>query len=386
MRPETRVTHPPRVRPSPENPPLVEPVYHSVKFTTDLARMNRIRLGREEGFIYTRISNPTVRSLELLLAELQGREDALTFASGLAAVTVPLLALLKPGDHLIHFFESYKSSRSMIKDLLRRYGIRDTLLSIEDLAGLEAALKREPTRLVLFESPTNPVLKIADVARITALAKAHGALTVMDNTFAGFHQHGRYPVDLYVHSLTKYAGGHGDATGGVVIGSRELVSQVKRDAWHFGAALDPEVADRFSRGMKTYFLRYEKQCANALLVARALDSDPRATNVRYPGLESHPGHALARAQMKDFGAMIAFDLPGGSAAVHEFFGKLKLFILAASLGSTESLVAPGLDFYATDLSEDERATAGVTDGTVRLSIGTEAPEDLIEDLRQALGG
>lgn len=384
MKPETRVAHPPRVEIRPENRPLVDPIYHSVKFTASLEDFNRIRDGKDEGYVYSRIGNPTVRQLERLLAELQGREDALTFTSGIAAVTIPLLALLRSGDHLVHFVESYKASRSMIREFLTRFGIRETLLSIDDTSGLEATLKREKSKLVLFESPTNPVLRIADLERLTVTAKKYGALSMMDNTFAGFHQHGEFPVDLYIHSLTKFAGGHGDTTGGVVIGDRALVQKIRLESWHVGAALDPETADRITRGMKTYFLRYRRQCESAQQIALALEAHPRVSNLRYPGLPSHPEHARAKKQMRDFGTVISFDLEGGEAALSPFIEKLRLFTLASSLGSTDSLVAPSLYFYAADLTAEQRAQAGISDGTVRLSIGVEDADDLIADLKNAL--
>ncbi len=178
---------------------------------------------KRAGFYYSRVSNPTLRQLELLLAELQGRDACLLTGSGVAAIAMPLIALLKSGDHVVHFAEQYQPTRALIGRLLRRFGVASTMLSIDDLDGLERALAATPTRLVVFESPTNPVLKIADIERLTSIARRHGALTLLDNTLAGFHNHGQFDVDLFAHSLTKYASGHGDVMGGAVIGRAELI-------------------------------------------------------------------------------------------------------------------------------------------------------------------
>jgi len=214
MKDPTRVNHPPKVNVPPDNRPLVAPIYQSVKFTFDsVAESEKHNRGEREGFVYSRVSNPTLRQLELTLAALQGREDCLVTASGVAAVNLTLLALLKQNDHVLLFAEMYQPTRYMVRRLLARYGVRHTMLSIEDTDAIEATLAATPTRLVIFESPSNPMLKIADIARITAAARAHGALTVLDNTFAGFHNHGAFDVDLYVHSLTKFASGHGGCDG-----------------------------------------------------------------------------------------------------------------------------------------------------------------------------
>src|SRR5579863_5764802 len=224
MKKPTRVNHPPEVELPPGNRALVAPIYQSVKFEFEtLADTERFLRGEQPGFFYSRGSNPTTRQLELLLAELQGRSDCLVTATGVAAISAALLALTKQGDHILCFVETYNPTRYLIRRLLGRFGVTHTMLSIEDLPGIEQVLACKPTRLVLFESPTNPVTKIADIAAITRLAHAAGALAVMDNTFAGFHQHGEYQVDLFVHSLTKYASGAGDVMGGAVTGHTELI-------------------------------------------------------------------------------------------------------------------------------------------------------------------
>ncbi len=236
---------------------------------------------------------------------------------------------------------------------------------------------------MIFESPTNPVNKIADIEHLTRLAQASGTLTVLDNTFAGFHNHGRYGIDVYLHSLTKYASGHGDVMGGAIIAGRKLIDEMRKDFGAIGPTLDPHAAFLIQRGMRTYFLRYERQCANALAVSRFLRDHPRVRVVHYPGLESHPQHLLARRQMSDFGAVVTFDL-GGPGEGARFAECLEYFSIAASVGSTESLVMPPQLLGGGEYTAPQRAVCGVGPGTVRLSIGIEDADDLTADLAQAL--
>jgi len=370
----------------PDNRPLVAPVYQSVKFSfDDVAETRRLWAGQREGYYYSRVSNPTLRQLEETLCELQGREACLVTGSGVAAIAVALLGLLRAGDHVVYFAELYGPTRALLAKLLGRYGVTGTLLSIDDLEGLERVLRSTPTRLVAFESPTNPVVKVADLGRITALARAHGALTLLDNTLAGLHNHGGYDVDVYVHSLTKFASGHGDVMGGAVIARRELIDRMREDAVNLGPTLDPHAAFLILRGLRTYFLRWDVQCANALRVAGFLASRPEVARVRYPGLPGDPGHALAASQMDAFGAVVAFDLAGGLEAGTRFAESLELFSIAASLGSTESLVVPPAMQQPRGLSAEQAAWTGIGPGTVRLSVGIEDADDLVDDLRQALG-
>jgi len=387
MKKRSRVTHPPEVPVPPDNRPLVAPIYQSVKFTFDDVEhtLEHFR-GRREGFYYSRTSNPTLRQLELLLAELQGRDACLLTASGIAAISLPLLALLKAGDHVIYFAELYVPTRSVVNRVLRRYGVTSTMLSIDDVDGIERVLAETPTRLVLFESPTNPVLKVADLERITAAARRTAALTLLDNTLAGFHNHGRYDVDLYAHSLTKYASGHGDVMGGAIIGRGELIDSLRDDLTILGATLDPHAAYLVLRGMKTYYVRWDAQCRNAQAIAEFLAGHPAVERVRYPGLDGDPGQALAQRQMDDFGTIVTFDVRGGSAAGSRVSESLKYFAIAASLGSTESLVVPPALQQPRGMTAEQRAWTDIGAGTIRLSIGVEDVDDLIDDLRNALDG
>jgi cystathionine beta-lyase/cystathionine gamma-synthase len=385
MKKPTRVNHPPEVELPPGNRSLVAPIYQSVKFEFDtLEETERYLRGERPGFFYTRTSNPTTRQLELLLAELQGRPDCLVTATGVGAIAQTLLALTKQGDHILCFVETYNPTRYLIRRLLGRFGVTHQMLSIEDLAGVERALAAQATRLVFFESPTNPVTKIADVAALTRLARAAGALSVMDNTFAGFHQHGGYEVDVFIHSLTKYASGTGDVMGGAVIGPTEVIRALRTDFGALGGALDPHAAYLILRGLKTYFTRYQAQCASAGRIAQYLSQHAAVARVHYPGLPTHPQHALAAQQMQDFGTIVTFDLKGGAAAARHLADHLELFALAVSLGSTESLLVTAQMMAGRELSAEQQRISAITDGTVRLSIGLEDVDDLLLDLAQAL--
>ena len=349
-----------------------------------MCRRGSFLRGGRPGFYYSRASNPTTRQLEQLLAELQGREDCLVTASGVGAISQTLLSLTKQADHVICFVETYNPTRYLIRRLLGRFGVTHTMLSIEDVAGVERTLAAQPVRLLFFESPTNPITKIADIAALTRLARAAGALSVMDNTFAGFHQHGAYEVDIFVHSLTKYASGTGDVMGGAVIARNELIRGMRTDFGALGGTLDPHAAFLILRGLKTYFVRYQAQSASAARIAGLLAAHPAVERVHYPGLPAHPQHALAAGQMQDFGSIVSFDLKGGAAAGRRFADALELFALAASLGSTESLVVTPQMMGGRELSAEQQRMSAITEGTIRLSIGLEDPDDLLEDVARAL--
>jgi cystathionine beta-lyase/cystathionine gamma-synthase len=381
----TRLNHPPATPVPPGNQPLVAPIYQSVKFEFDGVdeTLEHLR-GERAGYFYLRTSNPTTRQLELTLAALQGRDDCIVCGSGVGAMAGTLLALTRQGDHVLHFIESYGPTRRLIGQVLGRFGVQSTLLSLDDAGEVERVLAATPTRLIVFESPTNPITKVADLSLLTRLARTHGALTVLDNTFAGPHQHGEFDLDIYVHSLTKSAAGHGDVMGGAVIARRELIDQLRPEFTIYGGVLDPHAAFLIQRGLKTYSLRYQAQCAAALRIAAMLSTHPAVARVHYPGLASHPQHALARAQLREFGCVLSFDLCAGAEAGKRFTDKLQLFALAASLAATESLVMPPQMLVARDLTPEQRQRSGIGPGTVRLSIGLEDCDDLLADISQAL--
>jgi cystathionine beta-lyase/cystathionine gamma-synthase len=385
MKPNTLVNHPPAVPVAEDNRPLVAPIYQSVKFSfDDTGETQRYLRGEREGFFYSRSSNPTLKQLQLLLAQLQGRDDCLLTGSGVATIAASLVSLCKQGDHILGFVESYGPTRYIVQHLLAKFGVTHTLLSIEDLQGIERVLLGTSTRLVVFESPTNPVTKIADIEHLTTHARRAGALTVLDNTFAGFHNHGAFDIDIFLHSLTKYASGHGDVMGGAIIARGELIAAMRKDIVSMGPTLDPHAAFLIQRGMRTYFLRYERQCSNALGVSLFLKDHPRVRRVFYPGLEDHPQHPLARRQMSDFGTVVTFELDGGFEQGARFAEALQLFSISASVGSAESLVMPPQLLAGGEYTPEQRAASLITRGTVRLSIGLEDVADLIQDLQQAL--
>lgn len=385
MKDETRVNHPPAIELPDDNYPLNLPIFQNVKWGTEtVLEGERIARGERPGFFYSRLSNPSVRQLELMLAQLQRRDECMVTASGVNAVAQTLIGLTRAGDHVVFFTEGYGPTRQIIREMLARFGVTHSMLSIDDLAGLERTLSTRKTRLVWFESPTNPINKIADIEAITRLARAHGALTAIDNTAAGFHQHGEFDIDLFVHSLTKFATGAGDVMGGAVIARRELIDQLRSDFRLFGAHLDALSASIMVRGLKTYFVRYRQQSASAQTVAEFLEHHPACTRVRYPGLASQPKAELARGQMREFGSVICFDLVAGYEAGRKFTESLQLFARTPSFGSTESLAMPPQMMQPKDFSPEDLALSGIGPGTVRLSIGLEDIEDLKADLTQAL--
>lgn len=385
MKKSTLVNHPPAVPVPPDNRPVVAPIHQTVKFefqTVD-ETLRSLR-GERPGFFYLRSSNPTTRQLELTLAQLQGREDCVVCASGVGAMAQTLLSLTRAGDHVLCFIETYGPTRQLIRRTLSKFGVTHTMLSIEDLPAIERVLASRPTRLIVFESPTNPVNKIADLAAITRLARTHGALTVLDNTFAGVHQHGQFEVDIFLHSLTKFVSGHGDVMGGAAIANAGVIRTLRPDFTLLGGVLDPHAAFLLQRGLKTYFVRYSAQSANAQRVAEYLSKHPAVERTHYPGMLGAAANALARAQMTEFGAVVSFDLRAGAEAGRIFAESLQLFSMTASLGSTESLVMPPQMLGSRDPNEELQAVSGVSAGTVRLSIGLEDIDDLLEDLEQAL--
>lgn len=384
MKKQTRVTHHPEVELPKGNRSVVSPIYRSVKFTYPTIEDSLSAEARESGFDYTRDSNPTTRQLELLIAELQDRDDAIVVASGMAAIWLSLLGNLSSGDRVVIFVESYRPTRIAVRKLLPRFGIEFSMISIHDHDAIEETFARPETKLVMFESPTNPMLHVADLAAIVERARRHNVITVLDNTFAGLHNHGDFDIDYYVHSLTKYGGGHGDVMGGAVIGTQQRIKALRPQAVNLGAIMDPGVSYLMLRGLKTYYLRYRSHSQNAQAVAEFLSGRPEVEQVVYPGLPGDPGHALAKRQMRDFGGVVSFHLRADKARTWAFIDALELFVTTASLGSTESLVAPVQLYLGSDLSAEEQAWAGIRESTVRLAVGIEHIDDLIADLSQAL--
>ena len=383
MKNETRLTHHPRIKLPGDNESVIEPVYRSVKFTFADIAASLTPEARGDGFEYTRDSNPTTRQLEQLAAQLQERDDGICVATGMAAAWLAVLGNVGAGDRVVCFFESYRPIRVMVRQRLPRLGIEFSILSVHDHRGMEAVFAEEKTKLLIFEAPTNPMLQVPDIRAIAALARRYGVVTVLDNTFGGLHNHGQFEIDYYVHSLTKYASGHGDVMGGIVISDRQRLQELKPLATNMGATLDPGAAFLILRGLRTYALRYRRHSENALTLAEFLSGHPQVERVFYPGLAHDPGHALAAAQMDRCGGVLSFDLKGDEAQTWRFIDALQLFATTASVGSTESLVAPVKLYFGGDLSDDECRRAGIGDNTVRLAVGLEDAGDLIADLEQA---
>ena len=385
MKKETRVNHTNSTPLRADNPPLATPIYRASKFALpDLDARTTMMEERDSYYVYSRVNNPTVRELERLLADIQGQEDALCLGSGVATITGTLLHLLASGDSLIVCLEGYKPTRVFARDFLRKFGITTHLCAIGDHSHIEQVMKKHKPRCIIFESPTNPSCQIADIGAICALAKQYEVLTILDNTFAGVHAHTQFPIDIYVHSLSKFVGGHSDVIAGAILSSTERIRAMKGDLLNIGATMDPETAYLCLRGMKTYYLRYRQQSQHALQLAEWLSDHPALSSLSYPGLPDHPGHALAASQLEDFGAVIYATLRGGASALETFIRELKLISFTGSLGSTETVVAPGLLFYGDDLSVEEQEKAGLFPGSFRLSIGIEHLDDLRADLQQAL--
>lgn len=365
----------------------VPPLFQGVTFAyDDLEEWRAVGAGEREGHIYSRNTNPTVGVFEEKLRELEGAEAATSFATGMAAVSNTLFALLSPGDRAVSITDTYGGTNHIFNGSLPRFGVEVELCPTHDHDALVSAV-RKGCRLVYLETPTNPTLKVVDIAALAEAAREAGAIVVVDNTFAT--PMNQRPLELgahlVLHSATKFLGGHSDAMGGVVAGPGELVRTIFQHREVHGASLDPFAAFLLARGMRTLGLRVARQNANALAVARFLSEHPAVEDVYHPGLPHHPGHRMARRQMTGFGGVLSFSLKGGMAAVDRVLRRLKLAHRAASLGSVATLVGPPATTSHVELTPDERARAGIPESLVRYSVGIEDADDLVADLEQALG-
>jgi methionine-gamma-lyase len=340
--------------------------------------------GKSSAYIYTRYGNPTLAIAEAKLAALEGAEAAIVTASGMAAISSSLLAVLKAGDEVISTRQTYGGTYRLMRDNFPRFGI--VVRHVEsDLGGIDK-LVNPRTKVLYIETPTNPTLRLVDLKKAMAFAKEWDLISMIDNTFASpvLQKPIELGFNIVLHSATKYLAGHSDVIAGAAAGSRALIDLVRHNVINLGGSMDPEAAFLLIRGMKTVELRMKHQCESAMTVARYLEKHPKVARVHYPGLASHPDHQLAKRQMKGFGAMLAFDLKGGLAAARRFCDRTRVFLLAASLGGVESLVVLPIYTSHYNMSLAELRGAGVEPGTVRVSVGLEDPADLIEDLRQAL--
>jgi cystathionine gamma-synthase len=341
---------------------------------------------REE---YGRYGNPTVRSAERKLASLEGAEDAVLFPSGMSAVTTLLWAMLKPGDHVVMTSDCYRRTRQFVATFLSRFGIEHTLVPPDDVGELRAAIRAGATRVVLSEAPTNPYLRVVDVARLAEVrADFSRVKLVIDSTLAtplNFRPL-ELGADLVIHSCTKYLGGHNDLLAGAVCGSRDMVAALREARGLFGAMPDPHAAYLLQRGLKTLAVRMRQHNANGLQVARFLSEHPRVERVFYPGLASHPDHTVAVRQFAGFGGMVSFLVAGNLETASRFIDGVRIATIGPSMGGVETLIEqPALmSFY--ELTREERRAIGIEDNLIRLSVGLEDADDLTDDLDQALNG
>ena len=362
------------------------PVALSVAFGyKDVAEWLDVAQGKTPGHIYSRNTNPTVAAFEEKIRDLEGSEAATSFSSGMSAISNTLFALLSPGDRVVSIKDTYGGTNKLFLEFLPRFGIKVSLCETNDRKAIEEVIA-QGCRAVYLESPTNPTVKVIDLARLSAAAHRHGATVIVDNTFATpiNQQPVKLGADLVIHSATKFLGGHADALGGAVCGPAALIAKI----YHFreitGACLDPMAAYLLLRGMKTLHLRIARQNESALKIARFLETHPRVERVFYPGLRSHEGYRIARKQMSGFGGVLSFVIEGGFESVKSFLPRLRCAHLAANLGAVETIAGPPATTSHVELNKEERAVAGIPEALIRYSVGIEDVEDLIEDLRQAL--
>jgi O-succinylhomoserine sulfhydrylase len=343
--------------------------------------------GESGHFQYSRFGNPTVSMFQDRLAALEGAEACIATATGMSAVFNALLALLKTGDRIVAARQLFGSCHYIISELLPKYGIRGEFVDGGDLKQWEKALST-PTQAVLFESPSNPMLDIVDVKAVCDLAHNAGAKVVLDNAFATpiLQRPLEFGADVVVHSATKYIDGQGRTLGGAVLGSKEFIfDRLQPITRNTGPSLSPFNAWVLVKGMETLGLRVERHCANAAKVAEALANNSAIGRVLYPGRKDHPQHALAARQMSDFGGVVAFDIKGGKEACFAALNKLKLVDISNNLGDAKSLATHPATTTHMRIGAEERARLGINDGTVRISVGLEEVQDIIDDLTQALG-
>ncbi|HWW74107.1 MAG TPA: aminotransferase class I/II-fold pyridoxal phosphate-dependent enzyme [Pyrinomonadaceae bacterium] len=365
---------------------VTPPIWQTTTFSADSSeQFAEIASAVRPAEFYTRYGNPTHKEVEATLVALEGGEAALLTSSGMGAIFTALMSVLRAGDHVVAQTNHYAGAMTLFEDLPAHFGVEVTLVDqtrAEDFAGA----MRPTTRVVYAESPTNPLMQVTDLRAVAELARARGATTIVDNTFATpVNQRPlEFGFDAVVHSATKYLGGHSDLTAGVIVSSREFVER----AWHFsllaGSILSPFDGWLLLRGLRTLGLRVERHNSNALALARSLETRPEVARVYYPGLESHPQHALARAQMSGFTGMLSVELRGGFEAAERFISRLRLAANAARLGGTETLIVHPAAMWRGYMTAEELRARGLSDSLVRISVGVEDERDLIADFARAL--
>ncbi|MCM0759669.1 aminotransferase class I/II-fold pyridoxal phosphate-dependent enzyme [Sporomusa sphaeroides DSM 2875] len=366
----------------------VSPLYQSSTFILpNFDEAVRLNQNVDQGFVYSRFGNPSVNEFERKVASLEHAESALGLASGLGAITVATMSLLKSGDHIVFGDVIYGCSFALFTKILPSFGVEYTIVDTTDAQAIERAIKPN-TKVVYVETPANPTLKITDLRAVADVVKQHKDVKlVVDSTFASPYL--QNPLDLgadvVVHSATKFLNGHGNVTAGVIASSKKIIDRCRMPFLQcFGAVLDPFAAWQIVQGMKTLAVRMERHCENAMKVAEFLDKHPKIERVYYPGLATHPTHEIAKKQMRGFGGMMSADIKGGVDAVRTVMNNVKVFSLATSLGNVDSLIQHSPSMSHFDMTEEERNAVSIFAGQVRLSIGIEDAEDLIADLDRVL--
>ena len=369
---------------------LCTPIYQTSTFEFDTVQQGGARFaGQEEGYIYSRLGNPSLTQVEEKLAALEGGEAALATASGMGAISSALWSSVEAGDEIVASDTLYGCTFALLNHGMSKFGVGVKFVDFADLAAVKAALT-EKTKVVYLETPCNPTLKVVDIAEVAKIAHEYNKniRVIVDNTFCSpyIQQPLSLGADVVVHSATKYLNGHGTVTAGVIAGPKERIDHCRMPYLQcFGAVLDPFAAWQLMQGMKTLGVRMERHCENAMKVARHLEKHPKVDRVYYPGLESHPTHEIAKKQMHGgFGGMMSVDIKGGMDAVRIVMNNVKVFSLATSLGNVDSLIQHSPSMSHFDMTPEERYASEIYDGQVRLSIGIEDADDLIADLDQAL--
>ena len=366
---------------------LATPLYQTSTFIFENAQQGADRFsGDAEGYIYSRLGNPTTRQLEMRVAAMEGMEDAAATATGMGAVSGALLANLQCGDHLISSKAVYGCSYALMSHMLTKFGIEVSFVDMTKPEKIEDAIKPN-TKVIFLETPINPNLVVLDIEKIANIAKKHEILSIVDNTFLTpvLQQPGKFGIDIVVHSATKYLNGHGDVVAGIICGSEEMIMNIKMTALKdIGATISPHDAWLILRGLKTLPIRMERHCSNAQKIAEFLEKHENIAHVYYPGLKSHEGYKFIGNQMKAAGGVIAFELKADLAGGAEFINRMKLFSIAVSLGDAESLIQHPASMTHSPYTQEERLAAGISDSLIRISVGLENADDLIDDLTQSL--
>jgi methionine-gamma-lyase len=373
-------------QPDPTTGSVVTPIYASSTFVFESAEQGADRfLGKQPGYIYTRLGNPTVRALELNVAALEGAEDARAAATGMAAITGVVMSVVKSGDHIVAGDRLYGGTHKLVTDILKEYGVEHTLVDTMDPANFEKAIQPN-TKMIYIETPSNPLMSLTDIKAAAKIGKKHGIVTVIDNTFMSpyLQRPIAMGIDVVVHSLTKSLSGHSDMVGGIVVASKEFIKKMDPTFKNMGATMGAWDAWLTLRGIKTLHVRWDRTVENAQKIAEYLEAHPKVDHVNYPGLPSHPQYELGKAQMDGPGGMMSFELKGGLEAGRKMMNSVKLCSLAVSLGAVETLICHPPSMTHSVVPREERLKAGLTDGLVRFSVGIEDVDEIIEDLDQAL--